>query len=636
MQLSFVLRSFRCVTPSFKCSISGRQSPLRSPKPSALLQRLNIHVKALAPEAIMAAENDMRVVIIGGNAGGMSCATRLRRLNEHCRITVVEKGPWISSATCGIPYALSGVIAEEAKLHVQSKEKIHAWFNIDVLTGTEALSIDRKERNVSIGELDDDGKLIDGTTCTISYDKLVLAPGAEPTFPPIDGIRSCNVFTLRSIADLRKLKDFLATRRVRHVAVIGGGFIGLEAAENLVGLGMNVTMVEYMPQVFASVDADIAGMLHRELRRNGVELILNARIAEIDEEHIHLENGEQILADAVILATGIHAGTTLAESAELAVSRAGIQVEETLQTSDPDIYAIGDAIQTLNSVNGKTEPLALAGPANRHGRLVADHICGKAVKYHGHVGTSVCKVFGLTVASVGLCVRELAKSDLHFEYVTVHPLDHAGYYPGAHPVTLRVAFDTETGKMLGAQGIGDKGVDKRIDVLATAIQAGMSIRELTDLELAYAPPYGSAKDAVNMAGFVGSNVLDGVVRILHARDIPSPLENGHTNGHATKQPNLQLVDVRSPEEYCQAHLPGAVNIPLGDLRKRCHELLATAPTLVYCKVGYRGYLAYRILKQRGFNDVFNLDGGFKLVEEGDFKHLVANGLLDQNGRIGMY
>ncbi|KAK6539933.1 hypothetical protein TWF694_008768 [Orbilia ellipsospora] len=564
----------------------------------------------------MAATSPNRIVIIGGVAGGMSSATRLRRLNEQFRITVIEKDSYISSATCGLPYALGGVIEDREKLHVQSADKISAWFNIDIMTNTEAVEIHRESKQVAVRAVKTDGSHVDENVHRLSYDKLIIATGAEAIYPKIEGIHSENVFTLRTISDLEHVQAYMANHQVKHVAVIGGGFIGLEAVENLVNLGLDVTLLEYLPQVMPNIDVDIAEFLHSELISNGVKLSLDARIVKIHEPkpsaqgYVSLSSGEQIAADIVILAAGIQPRTELAEKAGLVVSRSGIDVHDTLQTSDPDIYAIGDVIGTTNIISNETRNLALGGPANRQGRLAADHISGRLVRYRGHTGTFVCQVFNLTVAAVGLNPNNLNRLCKKFEYVTVHPPDHAAYYPGATPITLRVAFDASSGKLFGAQAVGKKGVDKRIDVIATAIRAGMTVGDLQDLELAYAPPYASAKDPINMAGFVGTNVVIGDVKILH----PSTLE---------KLRSPQIIDVRSPEEYGRGYIKGAVNIPLGDLRQRCEELSKAKRTLVYCHVGYRGYLAYRILKQHGFEHLFNLDGGYKLVSEGGFRHLTT-------------
>ncbi|KAF3914332.1 hypothetical protein AA313_de0204449 [Arthrobotrys entomopaga] len=564
----------------------------------------------------MASSSSIRVVIIGGVAGGMSSATRLRRLNEHCSIKVIERDSHISSATCGIPYALGGVIEEAGKLHVQTVDKIKAWFNVDVMTNTEAVQIDRKGKEVLVRTVHDPDGPDDRVMQRIPYDKLIIATGATATYPPIEGIHSENLFLLRTISDLENIQTYLGSRQIKQAVVIGGGFIGLEAAENLVRLGLDVTILEYLPQVMPTLDAEIAEYLHSELRRHGIKLELNARIVKIsqpdqsEQGSVHLQTGKQVAADIIILAAGIRPRIELAEKAGLEVSNSGIKVNEALQTSDPDIYAVGDVVGTKNIVSGAVRNLALGGPANRQGRLAADHIFGRPVCYRGHTATSVCQVFNLTVASVGLNFVELKKQGRRFEYVTVHPPDHASYYPGATPITLRVTFDTDSSKLLGAQAVGKKGVDKRIDVIATAIRAGMSVTDLQDLELTYAPPYGSAKDPVNMAGFVGSNVMNEDVKIMHPLDL---------NGLA----NLQILDVRTPQEYAQGHLKGAVNIPLNNLRERYDEASKVKRTLVYCQVGYRGYLAYCILKQRGFEDIFNLDGGYKLVSEGGFANLTT-------------
>lgn len=572
------------------------------------------------------------VVIVGGVAGGMSCATRLRRLDEGAGITVIEKSPYISYANCGIPYALGGVIVSEAKLHLMTADKAKSWFNIDARLNTELLAINRSEKTIRV-------RAAQGAEETVPYGKLVLALGAEAFRPPIRGINAPHVFTLQTIPDLNGIDAFISKggmhgQECQHAVVIGGGFIGLEAVENLVRRGLNVTVLEALPHVMPPVDPDMAEPLHEELRRNGVRVMLNARISEIratsdsgDRQGAvavsAAEEGrepEEVPADVVIVATGVRPRTAIALQAGLRVANGAVAVNGHMQTSDGDIYAVGDMVATPNLVSGTDANLTLAGPANREGRVAADHICGRErSRYHGNIGTAVCKVFERTIGLVGFSTEALArmKPGVEFEHVTVHPPHHAGYYPGATPLTVKVAFETPSGRLLGAQAVGAKGVDKRIDVLAMAIQAGMTIEDLEHVELAYAPPYGSAKDPVNMAGFVGGNVLRGDVRIVHAASLAASSSPSSLSSFG------QVVDVRSPEEFGRGHLPGAVNIPIGNLRDRVGEIEKDAGrVLVYCWVGYRGYLAYRVLEQMGF-DVYNLDGGFKAVSEGGFPSLLA-------------
>ena len=550
----------------------------------------------------------MEIVIVGGVAGGMSAATRARRLDETASITVFEKGPYVSYANCGIPYALGGVIKDDASLVLQTPRSLGERFNIDIHVNTEVLSIERQRCVINVRTMEEEA------TRQISYDKLILSQGAESFRPPIDGIDLPNVFTFQTIPDLERIRAFLSEHGSRHVAIIGGGFIGLETAENLHRLGLEITVIEYAPQVFPPVDLDIAESIHAEIRRQNLRLLLNARICRIEPAQadlpsmVVLADGEVVPADLVIVAVGVRARSLLAQQAGLKIGRTGVSVNTFMQTSDPNIYAIGDMIEAEHRIAGKPLQLALAGPANRQGRLAADHIFGKATPYRGNVGTSACKVFDLTVASTGLTVKTLREMGREPLWITVHPPDHAGYYPGANAMTLKVIFEKETGRLLGAQAIGRAGVDKRIDILSTAMQAGMAIFDLEHLELAYAPPYGSAKDPVNMAGFVGGNVLCGDVDIIHAEDLD--IEQGA----------MQIVDVRSPEEFSRGHIPFAVNLPLNKLRSSISTLKKDQRIVVYCFVGYRGYVAYRILRQKGF-DIVNLDGGYKSVVDGGYKAL---------------
>ena len=564
----------------------------------------------LDAKAGMIAKAPLRIVIVGGVAGGMSAATRARRLSEDAKITVFEKGPYVSYANCGIPYALGGVIPDDASLILQTPGSLKSRFNVDVRTRSEVIAINRGAKYVTFRQIDDDKE------SNHSYDKLILAQGAQPVRLRLPGFDLPHVFTLQTIEDLLATRNFIETNNCRRAVIIGGGFIGLEAAENLHHRGLDITIIEQLPHVFPPVDAEIAEPLHAELRKHDIKLHLNARVQEIVKEEqngvcVKMVDGSRCLADIVIMAVGVRPRTSLAAAAGLVLGRSGgVAVNNYMQTSDPSIYAVGDMVETEHRIIGTPSPLALAGPANRQGRLVADHIFGKKIAYRGNVGTSVCKIFDLTVGVTGASIRVLENLGRNPEWVTVHPPDHAGYYPGASPITLTVIFDPETGKLLGAQAIGKQGVDKRVDVLATAIQAEMGICDLEHLELGYAPPYSSAKDPVNMAGFVGSNILRGDVVVVHARNL-------------YKVPNdWQIVDVRSVSEYSRSHLVGAINLPIDTLRETCRSLEKKNKVLVYCQVGYRGYLAYRILSQLGF-DVVNLDGGLKSVAEGGHTALIA-------------
>ncbi|KAM7185990.1 putative fad-dependent pyridine nucleotide-disulfide oxidoreductase [Naviculisporaceae sp. PSN 640] len=559
------------------------------------------------------------IVIVGGVAGGMSCATRLRRLDEQANITVIEKGPFISYANCGLPYALGGVITDESKLNVQTAAKIEAWFNVRVRINTELISIDRASKTVKIRDENSPTKEDEDCT-TLPYDKLVLAMGAKPVLPKITGIDTARVFQLHTIPDLRELEAFIKATGAKSAGVIGGGFIGIEAVENLKKLGLDVTIIEFLPHVFGPIDADTAEILHTEMRKHGVKLLLNARMTKILPSTGHscsvfFEHDPEnpLIFDVALCAIGVRPRTTVVSASGIETGKfGGIKVNDCLQTNDPDIYAVGDMVETYNLVAGTNMITALAGPANRQGRMVADHICGKTVQYRGNVGATICKVFDKTLGLVGFSPSTLDRmGGFKYEYVTVHPPNHAGYYPGAANMTMRVVFEVPTGRLLGAQIVGEEGVDKRIDVLATAMRAGMTIEDLEHLELSYAPPYNAAKDPVNMAGFVGGNVLRGDVEIVHADEF----------GRLRLQ-DYQVVDVRTPAEFGRGHLNAGINVPISELREHIGELDKKVPTVVLCQVGYRGYLAYRILKQSGF-DVHNLDGGFKIVTDGGYEDLLA-------------
>lgn len=550
----------------------------------------------------------IKIIIVGGVAGGMSAATRARRLNENASITVLERGSFVSYANCGVPYALGGVIESDKTLVLQTEAGLESRFNIDIRLQSELVEISPQKHEINVHDLQNDNFY------KLSYDKLILAQGAESVRPPIPGMNLPQIFTLQTIPDLQRIRDFISKRSCKRAAVIGGGFIGLEAAENLHKLGLDVSMIESSSHVFPPFDGDLAAILHKELENHNVHLLTNEKAMEIRSDQssviVQLSGSRFVAADIVIVAVGVRARSTIARAAGLHIGEKGVSVNLFMQTSDPDIYAVGDMVEVENRISHRAAYLALGGPANRQGRIAVDHIFGGSTPYRGNVGTFVCQIFGLTASITGLSVQSSKSVGFRPLWVTVHPLDHAGYFPSASSMTLRVAFEPGTGRLLGAQAVGSKGVDKRIDVLSIALQANMSIFDLEHVELGYAPPYGSAKDPINMAGFVGSNLLRGMVEIVYTEKVSSLL------------PSWQVVDVRSPQEFSQGHLPSARNIPLDELRQNVQHLRKECPVLVYCFVGYRGYLAYRILSQAGFK-VANLDGGFKSIMQGGFHDLMV-------------
>ncbi|KAF7718744.1 Uncharacterized protein PECH_004274 [Penicillium ucsense] len=550
----------------------------------------------------------LSIIIVGGVAGGMSAATRARRLDENASITVLERGSFVSYANCGVPYALGGVIDSDKNLVLQTEASLEARFNIDIRLLSELVEVDPQTRRVNIHDLESDNFY------KMSYDKLILAQGAQSVIPAIPGMGLAPILTLQTIPDLQKIREFISNNSCKRAAIIGGGFIGLEAAENIRKLGLDVSMVESSSHVFPPFDDDLASIIHRELESHQVHLLTNQKVTEILEDRssvkIQLSGGETLSADVVIVAVGVRARAQIAETAGLRVGRSGVTVNLFMQTSDPDIYAVGDMVEVENRISHQATSLALGGPANRQGRIAADHIFGNPTPYRGNVGTCVCQIFNLTAATTGFSVQRLENLGFRPLWVTVHPPDHASYYPSASPITLRVAFEPGTGRLLGAQAVGEKGVDKRIDVLSIALQANMSIFDLEHVELGYAPPYGSAKDPINMAGFVGSNLLRGLVEIVHPK----------AASHLTA--SWQVIDVRSPDEFSRGHIPCARNIPLDQVRQNIQHLRKECPVLVYCWVGYRGYIAYRILRQAGFK-VANLDGGFKSIVQGGFADLIS-------------
>ena len=542
----------------------------------------------------------MKYIIIGGVAGGATAAARIRRISEQAEIILLEKGKHISYANCGLPYYIGGTIAERDKLFVQTPEAFGRRFNIDVRTLSEAVSIDREAKTVTV-------RTADGREYAETYDKLLLSPGASPVRPPLPGIDSEGIFTLRDVADTDRIKSFIQSHAPKRAVIIGAGFIGLEMAENLSEAGLKVAVVEMANQVMAPVDFSMASFVHEHLVQKGVSLYLEKAVASFEKTgndiKVNFSSGGSISADMVILSIGVRPNTALALECGVELGEAkGIKVNGFLQTSDPDIYAVGDAIEYPHPITGKPWLNYLAGPANRQARIVADNmVLGNRQKYEGAIGTSVAKVFDLTVAATGLPAKRLKQFGIPFLSATIHPNSHAGYYPGALPMTIKITFSPTDGKLLGAQIVGYDGVDKRIDQFALVIKRGGSIYDLQAIEHAYAPPFSSAKDPVALAGYVAANILEGKMTPLYWRDLRD-----------ADLADVTLIDVRTPEEFALGAIDGAVNIPLDDIRGRLGEIPADKPIYLYCGVGLRGYLASNILRQHGFGDVRNLVGGLKL------------------------
>ncbi len=537
----------------------------------------------------------MKLVVIGGVAAGASCAARARRLDEQAEIVMLEKGRHVSFANCGLPYHIGGSIQERDRLLLQTPESLKAILNLDVRVGHEVTAINREAHTVTVREA------ATGRTYEEAYDKLALCPGAVPLRPPLPGIDLPQVHVLRNVDDMDAIIERLEGG-ARRAVVIGGGYIGVEMAENLAERGLQVALVEMADQIMTPLDREMARDLEQHMQRHGVALHLGAAAAAFvpdgDGVRVELKNGETLAADLVVMAAGVKPDGTLARQAGLSLGpRGGIRVNAQLQTDDPDIYAGGDAVEVVDAVTGEAAQIPLAGPANRQGRSIADHIYGRPGVYTATQGTAIVKVFDMTGGGTGASEKTLKRLGRPYRKLYLHPSGHAGYYPGTAPLHLKVLMDPEDGRLLGAQVVGYDGVDKRIDVLATAIRAGMTVRDLQELELAYAPPYGSAKDPVNMAGFVGANLLDGDVAFWYPEDFPARTDAG------------TVVDVRSKDEYDVWHVPGAVNIPLGRLRLSLDGLDRSKPVFVYCRVGFRSYLAYRLLKQHGFEQVATLAGG---------------------------
>lgn len=546
----------------------------------------------------------MKYLIVGGVAGGASTAARLRRIDEKSTIIIFEKGEFISYANCGLPYYIGDVIKDRNKLFVQTAASFKTRFNIDARVSTEVISIDTTQKYVTAKNL------ITGEIYTESYDKLVLSPGAEPIKPPLPGIDLPGIFTLRNVPDTDRIKEYVTNNNCKTAVVIGGGFIGLEMAENLNHLGLTVDLVEMADQILAPVDYPIAAIAQQKFRSKGINLHLKNSVTGFENKtssesplkkiNVQLKEGAPISADIVILSIGVRPDTRLAVDAGLKIGEArGIFVNEYLQTSNEDIYAVGDAIEYLNPITKQSMITYLAGPANKQGRICANNIVfGNKEKYKGSINTAIVKLFDMTVATTGMASKHLQRAGIKHQVSTTHSGSHAGYYPGSQQLTTQICFSPEDGKLLGAQIAGYDGVDKRIDVLAQIVKLGGTIYDLTEFEHAYAPPFSSAKDPVNMAGFVADNILTQKLKVFYWNEIPAVDDK------------TILIDVRTAAEFSRGIIPNAINIPVDEIRDRLAEIPMDKNIYIYCEAGLRGYLAHRILRQLGYENVYNLSGGY--------------------------
>lgn len=541
----------------------------------------------------------MKVVIVGGVAGGATAATRIRRLDEHAQITIFERSGYISYANCGLPYYIGGVIEDPEELTLQTPESFQTRFRINVRVKHEVIDIDTERKTVVVCNLDT------GEEFEESYDKLILSPGAKPIRPNLPGTDSKNLFSLRTVEDTFRIRRFVEEKKPKTAVMVGGGFIGLEVAENLCELGVKVTVIQHGNQLLNTLDYDMATLVHSKLRSKGINLKLKAVVSGFEETetglHVLMENEQPICADMVLLAIGVSPENTLAKKAGLELGVKGaIIVNDKMETSATDVYAVGDAVQVKHAVSGNHAVIALAGPANKQGRIAADNICGLDSHYKGSLGSSVIKLFDLTAAVTGLTEKAAQTAGISYDRIVLSPSSHAGYYPGAKTMTMKVVYEKETLKLLGAQIVGYDGVDKRIDVLATAIGAGMKANELKDLDLAYAPPYSSAKDPVNMAGFMIENIANGIVKQFHWDEVADLPRDG----------SVTLLDTRTQGEYAHGHADGFINIPVDELRERLAEIDRAKPLYVMCQSGLRSYISCRILAQEGY-DCYNFSGGYR-------------------------
>ena len=543
-----------------------------------------------------------KIVVVGGVAGGASCAARARRLSEEAEIIIFERGPYVSFANCGLPYYVGEVITDERHLLVATPETFRRRFNIQVRLHCEVLSIACERQEIQVKNIES------GETWTEKYDALVLSPGAAPVKPALPGIDSPGIFTLRTIPDSRQIREWIAERRASQAVVVGGGFIGLETTENLVRRGLAVTLIEALPQVMAPVDPEMAVPIHDHLTSHGVDLRLSDAVSSFEQSQVanrivvNTRSGQAHSADMVLLAIGVRPEVRLAREAGLELGElGGIRVDDRMRTSDPNVWAVGDAVEVRDFVTGQWSLMPLAGPANRQGRMAADNILGREIMFRGVQGTAVCRIFDLTVAFTGASEKTLGRYGIggqpaEWEKIYLHPGHHANYYPGARPISMKVIFSRPDGRILGAQAVGEEGVEKRIDVISMAIQRGSTVLDLEEAELCYAPQFGTAKDPVNLAGMIAANVLRGDAGIAHSPDVD--------------RSGVFILDVREPAEFEMGHLENAVNIPLGMLRERMHELPRDKEILVYCAVGQRSYYASRALRLHGFQ-ARNISGGIR-------------------------
>lgn len=544
----------------------------------------------------------MKVVIIGGVAGGATAAARIRRLDEQAEIIVFERSGFISYANCGLPYYIGGTIEDESELTLQTPESFWKRFRVRMNVHHEVTAIHSDSKTITVKNLEN------GTVFTESYDKLLLSPGAKPIKPNFDGIDSDKIFTLRTVEDTLKIKKYIDEHHLKSAVVVGGGFIGIEVAENLRDLGIDVTLVEAAEQLMAPFDSDMASFIHSEIRKNGITLKLSHMVEGFADKNcgidVKLKDAPTLHTDMVVMAIGVTPETTLAKDAGLETGIKGsIVVNDKMETSVSNIYAVGDAVQIKNFVTDVDALISLAGPANKQGRIAADNICGGNSRYTGGQGSSVIKIFDMTAAATGINERTAKSLGIAADKVILSPMSHAGYYPGGKVMTMKVLFEKESYRILGAQIVGFEGVDKRIDVLATAIRAGMKAYELTELDLAYAPPYSSAKDPVNMAGFMIENIRNGLVKQWYYEDDEALPRDG----------SVTLLDTRTPTEYGNGHIDGFINISVDELRERIDELDKSKPVFVICQSGLRSYIASRILMGNGF-DAYNFAGGFRFYD----------------------
>ena len=544
----------------------------------------------------------MKVVIVGGVAGGATAAARIRRLDEQAEIVVFERSGYISYANCGLPYYIGGAITDPSELTLQTPESFDARFRVTMKVRHEVTAIHPEKKTVSVHNLET------GECFEESYDKLILSPGAKPTQPRLPGVGMEQVFTLRTVEDTFRIREYIDRHQPRSVILAGGGFIGLELAENLRELGMDVTIVQKPKQLMNPFDSDMAAFIHAQMRRHGVKLALGYTVEGFEERDggvdVLLQDSQPIHADMVVLAIGVTPDTDLAKQAGLELGiRDSIVVNDRMETSVPDIYAVGDAVQVRHVVTGEEALISLAGPANKQGRIAADNICGKDSRYQGSQGSSVIKIFDMTAAATGISETAARRAGLNADSVILSPMSHAGYYPGGKMMTMKVVFEKETFRLLGAQIVGYEGVDKRIDVLASAIHMGMTGPDLKELDLAYAPPYSSAKDPVNMAGFMMENIADGTLKQWHLSDLDTLPRDG----------SVTLLDTRTMGEFRRGHIEGFRNIPVDELRERLEEVEQGKPVYVICQSGLRSYIACRILEGNGY-EAYNFSGGFRFYD----------------------